>query len=707
MWKIIFIIVLARAGATGAPATAASGPGSAQAIKHNLINEMNETFSDLEQASEKFIDLGTFIGKHKVPPKTVKITKTIAVKVPVPFPVKVPHPVPVPVPVPKAVPVPVVKPVLVPVTKLVRVPEASVVTPTASTAPSSPEPTENTRSTIAALSNRSYGIGKGNSDLNSEEQETSQSNRHEQVHEFTKSYPIHSVFDAGVDYNPYAGNRLAISKQKASSSEHRPTRHYMPDYEKVQEYSKYPGRHQEYRGYRSGLKTEVAHEHYSTAQPDIEHSAENYDGPHADIVPNSYKHPKSYYYAKETEKYPTPKFPRPTHSAFPTTPIYRTKDTSYESDNHYEGQSLREYHHKPSPTAPSYQSVSDSYPHYERPDFKKYHYVKPSASSYREHVAEEPQHKEQHHKKYKYVYYYPKPTEEIYIGSDPDEESSSDLKQYHHHSESHKHEVEHVPVVHHKSPSHYEVEELYARPSATPETYAHHEPKESHYPRHKFKVVYPRPTPVSQALTYLEDKEPAHSEHKEYYPHYQEHRHSVPKETKIRYVPKVNHVPYEFPSDSHLHPSYAEESSSSKHKMHHYYSQQAEQTSQEETHEPEHKYFIQHHLQHHRPSPSPSPTTAYGHDHAESNEPYEYHQHRPSKYYTHSLGHHHHSAPSSPAVDMLESSSKGNEAYEQAVEQKLRSTYANNPYVEYSHEHVHHDHVDRRSSQSANPPQSQ
>ncbi|OXU20380.1 hypothetical protein TSAR_012228 [Trichomalopsis sarcophagae] len=45
---------------------------------------------------------------NEVPTKIIKITKTVAVKVPVPYPVKIPHHIPVPVPVnhPIAVPVP-------------------------------------------------------------------------------------------------------------------------------------------------------------------------------------------------------------------------------------------------------------------------------------------------------------------------------------------------------------------------------------------------------------------------------------------------------------------------------------------------------------------------------------------------------------------------------------------------------------------------
>lgn len=70
-------------------------------------------YSELEKASEKLVDLGTYIGKYKGPPKVIKITETIAVKVPVPYPVKIPH----------NIIVPVDKPYPVPITKIVTIPE--------------------------------------------------------------------------------------------------------------------------------------------------------------------------------------------------------------------------------------------------------------------------------------------------------------------------------------------------------------------------------------------------------------------------------------------------------------------------------------------------------------------------------------------------------------------------------------------------------
>lgn len=52
---------------------------------------VNGNYSDLEKASEQFVNLGNLVGKQNVPPKVIKITKTLAVKQPVP----VPYPVPV------------------------------------------------------------------------------------------------------------------------------------------------------------------------------------------------------------------------------------------------------------------------------------------------------------------------------------------------------------------------------------------------------------------------------------------------------------------------------------------------------------------------------------------------------------------------------------------------------------------------------------
>uniref|UniRef100_A0A182Y920 Uncharacterized protein n=1 Tax=Anopheles stephensi TaxID=30069 RepID=A0A182Y920_ANOST len=108
--------------------------------QHKLINEMNQNFTELEKASEKLIDLGFYVGKHKLPPKTVKITNTVAVKVPVPFPVKVPEPVPVPVPVSKPVPVPVPTLVAIPVESTVATVPAVTVAGSTSAGGPSPSP---------------------------------------------------------------------------------------------------------------------------------------------------------------------------------------------------------------------------------------------------------------------------------------------------------------------------------------------------------------------------------------------------------------------------------------------------------------------------------------------------------------------------------------------------------------------------------------
>lgn len=66
-----------------------------------------QNFNDHQHSQN--IDLGTFVGKHQLPPKVIRITKTVAVKVPVPYPVKVPYTVPYPVPYAKPYPVHVPK----------------------------------------------------------------------------------------------------------------------------------------------------------------------------------------------------------------------------------------------------------------------------------------------------------------------------------------------------------------------------------------------------------------------------------------------------------------------------------------------------------------------------------------------------------------------------------------------------------------------
>lgn len=53
--------------------------------------EVNGNYTDLENASEQFVNLGRLVGKQNIGPKVIKITKTMAIKQPVP----VPYPVPV------------------------------------------------------------------------------------------------------------------------------------------------------------------------------------------------------------------------------------------------------------------------------------------------------------------------------------------------------------------------------------------------------------------------------------------------------------------------------------------------------------------------------------------------------------------------------------------------------------------------------------
>lgn len=63
-----------------------------------------------------------FVGKHTLPPNTVKITKTVAVKIPVPHPVPVPFNIPYPVPVHITRTIPVEVPKIIPVQELIPIP---------------------------------------------------------------------------------------------------------------------------------------------------------------------------------------------------------------------------------------------------------------------------------------------------------------------------------------------------------------------------------------------------------------------------------------------------------------------------------------------------------------------------------------------------------------------------------------------------------
>uniref|UniRef100_A0A182P894 Uncharacterized protein n=1 Tax=Anopheles epiroticus TaxID=199890 RepID=A0A182P894_9DIPT len=139
----VFVVVSTLVLVGGALGEAALGNYYKDVVReqHELINEMNQNFTELEKASEKLIDLGFYVGKHTLPPKTVKITKTVAVKVPVPFPVKVPEPVPVPVPVSRPVPVPVPTLVAIPVESTAATVATASTVPALTTAGPSPSPT--------------------------------------------------------------------------------------------------------------------------------------------------------------------------------------------------------------------------------------------------------------------------------------------------------------------------------------------------------------------------------------------------------------------------------------------------------------------------------------------------------------------------------------------------------------------------------------
>ncbi|XP_062551209.1 cell surface glycoprotein 1-like [Armigeres subalbatus] len=689
MWKILNLCVLLS---THYLRTANAGSYIDNVIEeqHRVINEMNQNFTDLEKVSEKLINLGTFVGSHKVPPKTVKITKTVAVKVPVPYPVKIPHPVPVPIPVSKPVPVPV--------PKIIKVPEASPL-PTAPSYATTPE----TIPTAVALTSRSLEPS-GNSYLLSGEQETAHSNNHEQIQEFVRSYPVHSVYDAGVDYNPYMGNRLAKSKQVASASEDQPTKYRGSDLEQLQEYrepsQKYSNDKHSYAGYRSTAQPQATaspshayHEYtYSTGHPQPSPSpSQDF---HPEVIPNSYRTPtKSTYFSKEYEKYPTPKFPRPTSSAYPTSPTYSTQDVSYgEEEQQYEGHNYKIQHHRPTPTAAAVQSVRDSYPRYEKPNLQHYEYQKPTGESYRHHYEKETVSASHPQKSLKYVEHYQRPTAVSYSPKYHEEEHqehqaepSAHYKQHEEHGETYLAHDE--TYSEHKTPSEqYESQDLYAKPSATPEAYSQYEHKEPQYTPQEYKTYYAKPTPVSEALTYLEENEPSHNTEHVVHVKPQSYRYKSQKDHKLQYPSKSNTIPYNFPSDSHLHPSYSESAPATKHKPTHYYSSNPDHSFDEES-RPEPKYY--HHP--HQDSPSPSPSshiTSYDHALVSGNE---YHHHR--QYARPSAPSHHHDETSAHAdgSDIESAPSKDHEAYERAVEQSHRAAHPNE-YAEYSHEHLHHHH---------------
>ncbi|KAI5641513.1 hypothetical protein NE865_06270 [Phthorimaea operculella] len=82
-------------------------------IYHSFASEHSHTIP-VEHYDTELQDLGSHVESHDTPVKVIKITKTVAVKIPVPYPVKVIEKVPYPVHVSKPYPVPVPQIVHVP-----------------------------------------------------------------------------------------------------------------------------------------------------------------------------------------------------------------------------------------------------------------------------------------------------------------------------------------------------------------------------------------------------------------------------------------------------------------------------------------------------------------------------------------------------------------------------------------------------------------
>ncbi|XP_058819204.1 LIM domain-containing protein A-like [Topomyia yanbarensis] len=672
MWKIINLLLLLTTNAVCILA-AASYDDNVIEKQHRVINEMNQNFSALEQASEKLIDLGTFVGRHKVPPKTVKITNTVAVKVPVPYPVKIPHPVPIPIPVNKPVPVPVTKIVLVKETS-----PTSTVPSYSTTALQSLSATP----TATAFSSRSSGP-TARSQFLSNEQDTSQSEYNERFQEYVRSYPVHSVFNVGTDYNPYMGNRLALTKQTVSASEPQHSKYYEPEHVYRGRSTNIHSSHPIPSSQSDQASLHAYHQYVSTVQPEEAHSSADRgyhrvrSTPETEVIPHSYKYPKSTYFSKSYDKYSTPKFPRPTHSPFPTTPTFSTSEHSNDHEYRFEGQHYEEQHPKPAPTAHHFQTVKESYPHYEHPDFKQYRYQKPTSESHGDEYSEK-----QHYKQEKYQEHYEKPTASSYTSDHHETEhrESDGTGDSAAHYRENEYQANAEPYDEHESPSQqYDSHDQYSKQIHAPETYSHTETREPHYTPQEYKTYYANPSPVSEALSYTEEREPSRdTEHKQHYEKPESYRPKPHKIHKTRYSSKPNTIEYNFPSDSHLHPSYSE-SPSPKHKSHHYYSSTPEHPSFDENHESEDRYYYVY--PEHSPSPASSSHEPTYH-HAAANEE-NYHQ---QSYHE---AHHRHERES--GADMMASSSTDHEAYERAVERDHRKAHSDKN-VEYSHEHLHHHH---------------
>lgn len=104
---------LAALGLSGGQ-SGGQGGGSPPPGNYQLVGVPDESaYADLTFPEQPIQDLGT-ISEGEVPADSVRVTKTITIKVPQPYPVEVSNPVPYPVEVAKPYPVPVTKLVHVP-----------------------------------------------------------------------------------------------------------------------------------------------------------------------------------------------------------------------------------------------------------------------------------------------------------------------------------------------------------------------------------------------------------------------------------------------------------------------------------------------------------------------------------------------------------------------------------------------------------------
>lgn len=216
-------------------------------------------------------ELGTYVGKHTLPPKIIRIVKTVAVKVPVPYPVKVPYPVRVPVHVPQPYPVHV--------QKLVKVHEPYPVhTDSKSFGSSDLGQHGHESNDFSGHGGSSGSLGSsGYSGQGYESIDQASYSKPDAGFDVSSYQPIASGLTASQEYKQYYPEQT----QSQQYSSYSPSASYQPEYQQQsqqQSQQQYYPEHQDISQYSSAGGIEQVHSPILSETPKYESASQNLEG---------------------------------------------------------------------------------------------------------------------------------------------------------------------------------------------------------------------------------------------------------------------------------------------------------------------------------------------------------------------------------------------------------------------------------------------